>query len=121
MSHRCPICGQDAPPAPLTIYRERGMVVCGGEFAILTATECDLLVKMAQVFPRVMTTEAAMSALYGHRPDDEPDPKIIDVFICKLRKKIAPIGIEIDTSWGRGYALRSSAKPVLVQDEAGHE
>ena len=40
---------------------------------------------------------------------DEPDQKIIDVFICKLRKKLmqASGGRDyIDTIWGRGYALR---------------
>ena len=40
---------------------------------------------------------------------DEPELKIIDVFICKLRKKLSQVsGGEsyIDTVWGRGYVLR---------------
>ncbi len=40
---------------------------------------------------------------------DEPEEKIIDVFICKLRKKLA-LATEganyIETVWGRGYVLR---------------
>jgi two-component system, cell cycle response regulator CtrA len=48
-----------------------------------------------------------LNHLYGDM--DEPEGKIIDVFICKLRKKLdaATDGVNyIDTVWGRGYALR---------------
>jgi len=39
---------------------------------------------------------------------DEPELKIIDVFICKLRKKLAVAGADnlIGTVWGRGYMIR---------------
>jgi two-component system, cell cycle response regulator CtrA len=40
---------------------------------------------------------------------DEPEVKIIDVFICKLRKKLANASMGknyIETIWGRGYVLR---------------
>jgi two-component system cell cycle response regulator CtrA len=42
---------------------------------------------------------------------DEPEVKIIDVFICKLRKKLAHAGAAdlIGTVWGRGYVLRDPA------------
>ena len=41
---------------------------------------------------------------------DEPDPKIIDVFMCKLRKKLAEASggqHYIETVWGRGYVRAS--------------
>jgi two-component system cell cycle response regulator CtrA len=42
---------------------------------------------------------------------DEPEVKIIDVFICKLLKKLAHAGAAdlIGTVWGRGYVLRDPA------------
>ncbi len=46
-------------------------------------------------------------------------PKIIDVFICKLRKKLAVAGAEnlIGTVWGRGYMIREpTAVEVAIQD-----
>lgn len=46
-----------------------------------------------------------MVALYSDRADDGPDQKIVDVFICKLRKKLRPFGVGIATIWGQGYAL----------------
>jgi two-component system cell cycle response regulator CtrA len=54
-----------------------------------------------------LTKEMFLNHLYGGM--DEPELKIIDVFICKLRKKLAAAtGGEhyIETVWGRGYVLR---------------
>jgi two-component system cell cycle response regulator CtrA len=54
-----------------------------------------------------LTKEMFLNHLYGGM--DEPELKIIDVFICKLRKKLTlTTGGEnyIETVWGRGYVLR---------------
>jgi len=54
-----------------------------------------------------LTKEMFLNHLYGGM--DEPELKIIDVFICKLRKKLAQAtGGDhfIETVWGRGYVLR---------------
>jgi two-component system cell cycle response regulator CtrA len=54
-----------------------------------------------------LTKEMFLNHLYGGM--DEPELKIIDVFICKLRKKLSlACGGEnyIETVWGRGYVLR---------------
>ena len=51
---------------------------------------------------------------------DEPELKIIDVFICKLRKKLseALAGENyIETVWGRGYVLREPAALALDQEK----
>ena len=57
----------------------------------------------------VVTKEGFLNHLYGGM--DEPELKIIDVFICKLRKKLALAGAEdvIGTMWGRGYIVREPA------------
>ena len=57
-----------------------------------------------------LTKEMFLNHLYGGM--DEPELKIIDVFICKLRKKLAEAtGGQnyIETVWGRGYVLRDPA------------
>jgi two-component system cell cycle response regulator CtrA len=54
-----------------------------------------------------LTKEMFLNHLYGGM--DEPELKIIDVFVCKLRKKLSnATGGEnyIETVWGRGYVLR---------------
>ena len=56
-----------------------------------------------------LTKEMFLNHLYGGM--DEPEVKIIDVFICKLRKKLATATggkHYIETIWGRGYVLRNS-------------
>ena len=79
----------------------------GKEYAIL-----ELLVLRKGM---VLTKEAFLNHLYGGM--DEPEVKIIDVFICKLRKKLSQAGADnlIGTVWGRGYMLRDpSAAPAAA-------
>jgi len=78
-----------------------------GETTInLTRKEFDLLEALALQKGRTLNKDAILSKLYGGR--DEPDAKIIDVFVCKLRKKLAEaLGGEtlVRTVWGRGYMI----------------
>lgn len=94
------------------------MAISGGRFVLLTGSECEVMTALAQAFPRVVGKEALMTSLYGLRPDCEPEIKIIDAFICKLRKKLRVIGVEIDTAWGTGYALRVAERPVIIAEAA---
>ena len=67
----------------------------------------------------VLTKEAFLNHLYGGM--DEPEMKIIDVFICKLRKKLVQAGADnlIGTVWGRGYMVREpSADPMALPEDA---
>jgi two-component system, cell cycle response regulator CtrA len=73
----------------------------------LTAKEYGILELLSLRKGTTLTKEMFLNHLYGGM--DEPELKIIDVFICKLRKKLATAtGGEhyIETVWGRGYVLR---------------
>jgi len=59
------------------------------------------------------TREVIMAALYHHRGIDEAEMKVIDVFVCKLRKKLGPQDIKIHTVWGRGYRLDTETRTRL--------
>lgn len=48
-------------------------------------------------------------ALYSARMEDA-DPKVVDVFICKMRKKLERFGVSIETVWGDGYFLPDRAR-----------
>lgn len=50
--------------------------------------------------------ESILDHLYQLDPGRQPEIKIIDVFVCKLRAKIKPLGLEIATVWGKGYYLK---------------
>ena len=73
----------------------------------LTAKEYGILELLSLRKGTTLTKEMFLNHLYGGM--DEPELKIIDVFICKLRKKLSTAtGGEhyIETVWGRGYVLR---------------
>lgn len=60
----------------------------------------------AHLTTRDLCTKASiMAAMYSDRIDVEPEIKIVDVFICKMRRKLKPFGITIRTVWGQGYGL----------------
>jgi two-component system cell cycle response regulator CtrA len=73
----------------------------------LTGKEYQMLELLSLRRGTTITKEMFLSQLYGGM--DEPEIKIIDVFICKLRKKLAVASNGedyIETVWGRGYLLR---------------
>lgn len=77
----------------------------------LTGKEFAMLELLALRRGSTLSKEMFLNHLYGGM--DEPELKIIDVFICKLRKKIAKANNGnhyIETVWGRGYVLRESAE-----------
>lgn len=112
---RCPVCGGQLPDAPITVLPERGMVVANGQFATLTGSEIAVLEILCRKYPNVVSKAAMMDHLYGDTTE-EPEIKIVDVFVCKVRKKVSQIGVVIETSWGNGYSLRADARPTIVQE-----
>jgi two-component system cell cycle response regulator CtrA len=77
----------------------------------LTRKEYQMLELLSLRSGTTLTKEMFLNQLYGGM--DEPEIKIIDVFICKLRKKLAVASggkDYIETVWGRGYLLREPQK-----------
>ncbi len=78
----------------------------------LTGKEYGILELLSLRKGTTLTKEMFLNHLYGGM--DEPELKIIDVFICKLRKKLAAAcdgENYIETVWGRGYVLRDPVEP----------
>ena len=79
----------------------------GGVTVHLTGKEYQMLELLSLRKGTTLTKEMFLNHLYGGM--DEPELKIIDVFICKLRKKLSEATAgdsHIETVWGRGYVLR---------------
>ena len=79
----------------------------------LTGREYQTLELMALRKGKALTKDVFLSCLYGGM--DEPGAKIVDVFICKLRKKLGPHTDGrhvIETVWGGGYVLREAGESV---------
>ena len=82
-------------------------VEVNGHRVHLTGKEYQMLELLSLRKGTTLTKEMFLNHLYGGM--DEPELKIIDVFICKLRKKLATAAggkHYIETVWGRGYVLR---------------
>ena len=91
----------------LTVNVDTGMVEVDGQPLHLTVKEYGILQLLSLRKGTTLTKEMFLNHLYGGM--DEPELKIIDVFICKLRKKLASATEGenyIETVWGRGYVLR---------------
>ncbi|MEO0466504.1 MAG: TIR domain-containing protein [Pseudomonadota bacterium] len=82
-----------------TVYSNKGRLA-------LTGKEYQMLYLLMCMMGKTVTKSQFLNYLYGDF--DEPELKIIDVFIAKLRKKIAPHNDGnpmIETVWGRGYTI----------------
>ena len=80
----------------------------------LTSKEYGILELLSLRKGTTLTKEMFLNHLYGGM--DEPELKIIDVFICKLRKKLAAAtdgASYIETVWGRGYVMRDPNGNVI--------
>ena len=77
----------------------------------LTAKEYAMMELLCLRKGSVVSKESFLDHLYGGM--DEPEMKIIDVFICKLRKKFEEAGVDFDpieTVWGGGYCIKTEGE-----------
>ncbi len=91
----------------LVVNLDAKTVEVAGQRVHLTGKEYQMLELLSLRKGTTLTKEMFLNHLYGGM--DEPELKIIDVFICKLRKKLAAATQGehyIETVWGRGYVLR---------------
>ncbi|WP_306045197.1 response regulator transcription factor CtrA [Nioella sp. MMSF_3534] len=87
-----------------------------GRAVHLTGKEYQMLELLSLRKGTTLTKEMFLNHLYGGM--DEPELKIIDVFICKLRKKLSQAtggDNHIETIWGRGYVLRDPIEEAQPQ------
>ena len=91
----------------LAIDLDSKSVIAAGNKVNLTIKEYQMLEALTLRKGATLSKNALLSQLYGGM--DEPEQKIIDVFVCKLRKKLAAAShgqSYIVTDWGRGYRLQ---------------
>lgn len=95
----------------MAINLQARTVEIDGRLIRLTGKEYGILELLSLRKGSTLTKEMFLNHLYGGI--DEPELKIIDVFICKLRKKLCDAldgENYIETVWGRGYVLRENAE-----------
>jgi two-component system cell cycle response regulator CtrA len=103
----------------VTVNLDAKTVDVGGQTVHLTGKEYQMLELLSLRKGTTLTKEMFLNHLYGGM--DEPELKIIDVFICKLRKKLSEATggeTHIETVWGRGYVLRDPMEDDSVKQIA---
>jgi len=103
----------------ITINLDAKTVAANDKSVHLTGKEYQMLELLSLRKGTTLTKEMFLNHLYGGM--DEPELKIIDVFICKLRKKLAEAtggDNYIETVWGRGYVLRDPVAAELRAPKA---
>jgi two-component system cell cycle response regulator CtrA len=100
----------------LSVNLDAKTVEVEGSRVHLTGKEYGMLELLSLRKGTTLTKEMFLNHLYGGM--DEPELKIIDVFICKLRKKLSTAcggDNYIETVWGRGYVLRDPQEVGAAQ------
>jgi two-component system cell cycle response regulator CtrA len=99
----------------LTVNLDAKIANFDGQILPLTGKEYGILELLALRKGMTLTKENFLNHLYGGM--DEPEAKIIDVFMCKLRKKLASScggANYIETVWGRGYKMIDPDEQLLA-------
>jgi len=101
----------------LAVNFDARTVAVGGKPLHLTGKEYGILELLSLRKGTTLTKEMFLNHLYGGM--DEPELKIIDVFVCKLRRKLSAVSNGkpfIETVWGRGYVLRDNELHTAQDD-----
>lgn len=102
----CPVCGGVIHDDGRVLVDRGGLkVMAGSQEATLTRSEMLTFLALWRERPRVVSHHRLLDATVPPGRDDERDDKILDNWIHKLRRKLNPVGITIETAWGEGYRI----------------
>jgi len=126
MEPYCPLCGHELHNTHhVRMEPETGFILLDGQALKLEARTRQILWILIEKSPRVVTRGFIMDEVYGlENSDDEPDEKIVDVFICRARKEIKHSNYEILTIWGKGWLFRKKlplSQELKVEEHNGRE
>ncbi|MBP0447859.1 response regulator transcription factor [Roseomonas sp. SSH11] len=98
----------------VTLNQSRREVAVDGTDVRITAREFDVLETLMLHRGMLLTKDLFMSRAYNE--SDGPNLRILDVFVCKLRRKLAAAGAAeiVRTVWGSGYMLREPSEAEIA-------
>jgi two-component system cell cycle response regulator CtrA len=102
----------------VVIDQARRTVSVDGRPVRVTRREFDVLEMLLLRRGTVLSKEHCMARLYGS--EDGPEARILDVFVCKLRRKLAAAGAAeiLRTAWGRGYGAEDPGPAAIAAARA---
>lgn len=109
---QCPDCKADLLETT-TLYVNHGCGMENGNLftplgkVYLTPSIETILLCLLEIYPRVVTRDSLQSYYDFHRQSvkDGISSKLFNVLMCRLRREVKPLGLEVRTLWGRGWQL----------------
>ena len=97
--------------ADVEFWPATGRLCCGARSARLTGQPSRMLELLLRHRGVLVTRDQLMVALYAHRTGQPADPKILDVWMLRIRRLLCALGsaIEIKTVFGRGFVTAGAA------------
>lgn len=101
---RCPHCGGPAPEQNyVTVLADDNVAYVGDKKISLTKNLATVLEALVDAYPRVVTKDFLIDRIYGGL--EPAGDKILDVWICQLRKHMKGTAASLKTVWRRGWRL----------------
>ncbi len=105
MEH-CPLCNHPYEGHEgIFVDEESRTLIIDGKLIGLTHRMSQILAGILSCDPRVASIGYLMDYVYGADADDEPEKKILSVYVCRIRKKLKNTRFDIITIWGYGYRI----------------
>lgn len=112
----CPCCGGPLPDTGVYLDHATGSVVVRGKVIRgLTHYQMLFLAAIVKSMPGLVTYEQIHTRMYGDPASGGPNIKIVTIYACKLRAKLAAAGsnLQLLTVWGRGFQAVVANTPAV--------
>jgi len=110
----CPLCGGTLPESGVLFLEESRTVIRGDASAHLRPKEAQIFAHLARHAPAYVARDRLMQILYGHEPDNVPYDEVLNTYLMRLRRRLAPLGLAIETIYGGYVRLESQVRVVEV-------
>jgi len=114
MTGCCPLCGGNFASDEIVLVPDNHLVLRGGKQVYLPPKQWELFAKLYAARGRAVSRGALLEWIY-QLEHNEPWPKIIDVFVMKVRQAIKPLDMQITTHYGFGFSLTFKGKSRVVK------
>lgn len=109
----CKHCGQAVPSQEgISVDPLRNIMTVDGVPVKLTPREAEIADFLVRHWRRTVTKVTLHTEVYGLDPNGGAEVKTLDVYISRLKRLLAPVGVTILTAWGRGWRIQRTNDPI---------
>ncbi len=114
----CPVCGSQLPDDAFIVDLVENTAIRNGQAVKLRPMEASILYVLWQERPLLVSYDAVISGAWGRSPPDEVRA-CLSVMLASLRRKVAPLGIDVRCIAGKGLYLATNEVRFVPQEKPG--